>query len=96
VLVIRRRAGGDVEPSLVCTMCRKSLNLQDSWLAFTPVSESDPQSAGVWVHKGCLDGQAMSMFRTPRLVLWRGVDVLNRLLRATETSTPVVRIKGGR
>jgi hypothetical protein len=85
VLVIRRRGGGnDVEPTLVCTVCRQALHMQEAWLAFTPVTEDEPQSAGVWVHKACVSGRAMSRFHTPRLVLWRGVDFLSRLLRATE------------
>jgi hypothetical protein len=84
VLTIQRRGGGDVEPVLLCTACQKALSLKDAWLAFDALTEAQPQSQGKWVHKRCADGEAERLFQSRRITLWRGRDVLDKLLRATE------------
>ena len=84
MLVIRWRGLGEVEPHLLCAVCRRSMPLTDAWLGFSPPTSTAPQSSGQWVHKECIKGRAECLFETSRLTLWHAPHVLARLLRATE------------
>jgi hypothetical protein len=71
MFAMRRRGGDDVEPMLLCVVCRKPVALRDGWVGFHPVTADHPQSAGQWLHRACLNGQAETLFGGRRVVLWR-------------------------
>jgi hypothetical protein len=71
----------DVEPELYCGICQRAMSLKEAWLAFAPVSERRPESQGLCVHKNCLDGAAMTHLQSAHVVLWKGLDVVQRLMR---------------
>jgi hypothetical protein len=82
VISFLRRGSGDVEPRLICHVCRRSIALKDAWLAFPPVSHDCPQVPGACVHRDCVAGHTESTFASAHVVLWRAADVFNRLMRA--------------
>lgn len=79
-VILRKGYGADFEPQLRCAVCQKKLPLHESWLAFHALSEEAPEAEASWVHKPCLDGRAQGVLRSARVTLWRGVDLLTRLL----------------
>jgi hypothetical protein len=80
MFVIRWRGLGEVEPHLLCAVCRQSMGLTEAWLGFSPPTSAAPQSPGQWVHKACASGRARSFFDTTRVTLWHAPDFLHRLL----------------
>jgi hypothetical protein len=84
MFAMRRRGGDDVEPMLLCVVCREPLPLRDGWVGFRPVTADRPSSDGQWLHRACLNGQAETLFGEKRVVLWRGIDVLHRLANTIE------------
>jgi hypothetical protein len=86
MLMMRRRGGaaGDIEPVLCCQVCHRAMSLREAWLGFPVVTERTPQCQAVWLHKDCASGQAVALFDTPKMTLWRATDAFHRLLRATE------------
>jgi hypothetical protein len=44
MFAMRRRGGDDVEPVLICAICRRPLPLRDSWLGFRTVTSDRPSS----------------------------------------------------
>jgi hypothetical protein len=81
VIHIQHR-GDMVEPVMVCAVCAKPLALKDCWLAFRALEPAHQSSEGQFVHRRCVDGHAKTVLQGERFVMWRGADVLERLLRA--------------
>jgi hypothetical protein len=81
MLVIRQKGYHDLEPVLLCGVCKKPLLLRDAWLAFAALGGGVTESAGVWCHRECPRGEAQRLFQRPRMLLWRAGDVFSRLLQ---------------
>jgi hypothetical protein len=88
MLMVRKRGGaaGDLEPILCCQVCHRVMSLMEAWLGFPAVTEQTPQRPVVWLHKDCASGQAVALFDTPKMTLWRALDCFQRLMRATEAN----------
>lgn len=90
MFVVRKKGYGDIVPLLLCDACRKELPLNQAWLGFVPLSDEQPQSEGIWLHQRCSNGRVKTLFKSRRMLLWRGFDLFQKLLRQTEPP----RVKG--
>jgi hypothetical protein len=81
VISIRREGSDDMQPVSRCTICRKALPMSAAWVAFPVLAPGVTQTDGQFVHRSCIDGRAQETIHVPRFMLWRGVSLLECLLR---------------
>jgi hypothetical protein len=80
-MIAIRREGDAIVPELCCEVCQCPLPLPRAWVAFPALGANQVHSRGVWAHRACIDGECRTRLGCERVVLWRGSDLLARLLR---------------
>jgi hypothetical protein len=79
MLAIRRR-GEDVQIGMACVLCGQFETIDKLWCVFRPLDTAASQH-GMTVHRSCVDGQAEALMGSPRVLLWRLRDALEKALR---------------
>jgi hypothetical protein len=77
--------GDMLQPVLpLCPACRLPVSVVRDWLGFPALDPGQSPVEGKFIHRACVDGNAARVFGCEHITLWRGRDVLAKLLSLSE------------